>query len=41
MTKILIINGSPRKKGNTDKIVSVLKKIVEKRSFKIKEFELF
>lgn len=38
--KLLIINGSPRKGGNTDKIVSVLRKIAEKKSLKTEEIVL-
>jgi len=38
--KFLIINGSPRKKGNTDKIVLVLKRAIEEKKLKAEEIIL-
>ena len=38
--KFLIINGSPRKRGNTDKIISVLKRVIEEKNLKAEEIIL-
>ena|SRR3989344_6852351 len=38
--KLLIINGSPRRKGNTDKIISVLKRAMKEKKLKAEEIVL-